>query len=72
MIETASWARRFLALFVDWIASSLVVVVFLGTDALAQGSVESFYVYIVYVIEAVGPKPPPTSPKTPSPARSHS
>lgn len=28
--ETASWARRILALFVDWFASSLVVVVVLG------------------------------------------
>lgn len=52
MIETASWARRFLALLVDWIASSLVVVVIFGADALAQGSVESFYVYLVYVLEA--------------------
>ncbi|GAA2144052.1 RDD family protein [Nocardioides koreensis] len=28
--ETASWGRRILALFVDWFASSLVVVVVLG------------------------------------------
>lgn len=28
--ETASWARRILALFVDWFASSFVVIVILG------------------------------------------
>lgn len=52
MIETASWRRRILALLVDWIASSLVVVLFLGTDALAQGNLESFYVYVVFVLES--------------------
>lgn len=52
MIETASWRRRFLALLVDWLASSLVVLVLFGADALSQGNVESFYVYVVFVIES--------------------
>lgn len=30
MIETASWVRRILALFVDWVASTLVVLLFIG------------------------------------------
>jgi uncharacterized RDD family membrane protein YckC len=52
VIETASWRRRFLALFVDWIASSLAVVAVLGPDALAQGSRDAFWVYAVFVVES--------------------
>ncbi|UDY25049.1 RDD family protein [Nocardioides sp. Kera G14] len=49
---TAGWARRILALFVDWIASTLVVVLFVGWSAYAdQGGPEQFYVLIVFVLE---------------------
>lgn len=52
--ETASWARRFLALLVDWIASTLVVVAVIGTDSyLDTGSPSGFYVLGVYVVESV-------------------
>ncbi len=33
-------------------ASTLVVIVFFGTNALAQGNVEAFYVYPVFVLES--------------------
>lgn len=36
--ETAGWGRRVLALFVDWVASSLAASVFLGARALPFGS----------------------------------
>jgi uncharacterized RDD family membrane protein YckC len=51
--ETASWGRRILALFVDWVASTLVVVALVGPDDYADSSgPESFYVLLVYVVEA--------------------
>ena len=41
---TASWGRRILALFVDWIASTLVVIVFVGLDEYGEpGSPAQFY-----------------------------
>ncbi len=51
--ETASWRRRFLALFVDWLASILVVVAIFGTETYtdARGA-ERFYVLGVFVVEA--------------------
>lgn len=51
--ETASWGRRILALFVDWIASTFVVVAFVGLEAYTDASgPESFYVLVVYVGES--------------------
>lgn len=51
--ETASWGRRILALFVDWLASTLVVVAMVGLDDYTDASgPESFYVLVVYVVEA--------------------
>ena len=51
--ETASWGRRVVALLVDWFASTLVVVVFLGWSAYAEpGSPGSLYVLIVFVLES--------------------
>jgi uncharacterized RDD family membrane protein YckC len=51
--ETASWGRRILALFVDWVASTLVVVALVGPDDYADSSgPESCYVLLVYVVEA--------------------
>ncbi|MEV7431446.1 MULTISPECIES: RDD family protein [unclassified Nocardioides] len=52
-IETASWARRILALVVDWIASTLVVIAFIGIDDYAAtGSPAPAYVLLVYVVES--------------------
>ncbi len=50
--ETASWGRRILALFVDWAASTLVVIALLGLDDYSDSSASGFYVLLVYVIEA--------------------
>jgi hypothetical protein len=51
--ETASWGRRILALFVDWVASTFVVVAFVGlADYTDQSGPESFYVLLVYVVES--------------------
>lgn len=52
-VETASWARRVGALLVDWVASTLVVIVFVGLDAYAEpGSTAQLYVLPVYVVES--------------------
>ena len=52
MIETASWARRILALVVDWLASTLVVVLVIGPDGWSQDRAASFYVLGVFALEA--------------------
>lgn len=52
MTETASWGRRILALFVDWLASSLVVVVLIGRDGWSEDSRSGFYVLGVFVLES--------------------
>ncbi|SFC53479.1 RDD family protein [Nocardioides terrae] len=50
---TASWARRAVALLVDWLASILVVVFLVGwDDYTSQGGAEQFYVLIAYVVES--------------------
>jgi uncharacterized RDD family membrane protein YckC len=50
---TASWTRRGVALIVDWLASTLVVVFFVGWhDYATQGGPEQFYVLIAYVVES--------------------
>lgn len=51
--ETASWVRRFLALFVDWVASTLVVVAFIGPgDYYATGDpMPGLYTLLVFVFE---------------------
>lgn len=52
--ETASWPRRFLALLVDWIASTLVAIVIVGGgEAYSEpGSPSGFVTLGVYVVEA--------------------
>ncbi len=51
--ETASWARRMGALVVDWVASTLVVIAFIGLDDYAAtGSPAPAYVLAVYVAES--------------------
>lgn len=52
MIETASWGRRILALCVDWLASSLVVVAVIGADGWSEDSRSGFYVLGVFVLES--------------------
>ena len=56
VIETASWGRRILALFVDWLASTLAVMLFVGGPdayyAQETGSAASFYTLAVFVLES--------------------
>ena len=48
---TASWTRRGVALIVDWLASTLVVLFFVGWDRYASpGGPEQFYVLVAYVV----------------------
>lgn len=49
---TASWGRRILALLVDWLACTLVVIGVVGLDAYTEpGSTASFAVLGLYVAE---------------------
>ena len=56
-LETASWARRILALFVDWFASSFVVVVILGPSrffadqSTSPDALPSLLTLLVFVLE---------------------
>lgn len=51
--DSASWGRRMLALIVDWLVSTLVVVAIIGTARYGeQGGVGSFIVLGVYVLES--------------------
>jgi uncharacterized RDD family membrane protein YckC len=50
--ETASWGRRALALFVDWIASTLVVIVAMGLDDYSESNTAGFVVLAVFVVES--------------------
>lgn len=52
MTETASWARRILALFVDWIAATLVVILLIGLGGWSEDPLAGFYVLTVFAIEA--------------------
>lgn len=52
-METATWARRILALLVDWFASTLVVILLLGgVDAWSGSNAAGFYVLAVFVLES--------------------
>ena len=51
MLETPSWAHRALALVVDWIASTLVVVVILGPEGWSSQSYAGFYTLGVFALE---------------------
>ena len=52
-METATWARRILALVVDWFASTLVVILVLGGVDEWSGSTEAgFFVLGVFVLES--------------------
>jgi uncharacterized RDD family membrane protein YckC len=51
--ETASWLRRILALIVDWLACTFVVVAFVGTAEYTEpGAPEQIYTLLVYVLES--------------------
>jgi uncharacterized RDD family membrane protein YckC len=51
--ETASWARRVLALLVDWVISTLLVVFFVGWhDFVTPGGPEQLIVLATYVVES--------------------
>ena len=52
MIETASWLRRILALFVDWFASSLVVIGLLGPAGWSEEPYAGFYTLGVFALES--------------------
>ena len=51
-IETASWGRRIIALFVDWLASMLVVVVVLGPGGWSENQASGFYTLVVFALES--------------------
>ncbi|NPC96744.1 RDD family protein [Nocardioides sp. zg-DK7169] len=51
-VETTSWARRILALIVDWAASTLAVVLIVGPTRYAEDPSSSFWVLLVFVIES--------------------
>jgi len=52
-VETATWARRILALVVDWFASTLVVIALVGgADNWAGDQQAGFYVLGVFVLES--------------------
>jgi uncharacterized RDD family membrane protein YckC len=50
-IETASLGRRVLALFVDWFASTLVVILFLGPAGWSEDPASGFYTLGVFALE---------------------
>jgi uncharacterized RDD family membrane protein YckC len=52
-VETATWARRILALLVDWFASTFVVILLLGgVDQWAGDGQAGFFVLGVFVLES--------------------
>jgi uncharacterized RDD family membrane protein YckC len=52
-VDTATWARRILALVVDWFASTLVVILLLGgVDSWAGDRSSGIYVLGVFVLES--------------------
>jgi uncharacterized RDD family membrane protein YckC len=52
VLETASWARRIVALFVDWIASTLVVVLLIGPSGWSEDRYAGFYTLGVFTLES--------------------
>jgi uncharacterized RDD family membrane protein YckC len=53
VIENASWGRRILALLVDWLLCTLVVIAIFGLDEYTKpGSFASGAVLIVFVVES--------------------
>lgn len=53
MLETASWGRRIIALIVDWLLCTLVVIAIFGLEEYTEpGSIASVMVLAVYVVES--------------------
>lgn len=52
MIETASWARRVGALFIDWFACILVVMLFLGVDGWLDNPNSGLFVSLAFWLES--------------------
>lgn len=52
MSETASWARRGLALVVDWVASTLVVILVIGPAGWLDDPASGWYVLGVFTVES--------------------
>ena len=52
MIETASWSRRIGALAVDWFASILVVMLFIGTGGWVDDPNAGTYTLGVFVLQS--------------------
>lgn len=52
MDQTASWAQRALALLIDWIASILVVIAFIGLDGYSNDPAAQFFILGVFVLES--------------------
>ena len=51
-LRTASWPRRILALFVDWTASTLVVIAVMGLEGWSESRVSGWWVLLVFVAES--------------------
>jgi uncharacterized RDD family membrane protein YckC len=51
-LDTASWGRRALALFVDWITSTLVVIAAMGLEDYSESRTAGFVVLGVFVAES--------------------
>ena len=51
VLETPSWAHRLLALVIDWIASTMVVVVILGPTGWSNSSWSGLYTLGVFALE---------------------
>ncbi|WP_110205326.1 RDD family protein [Nocardioides daejeonensis] len=52
MEQTASWAQRALALLVDWIVSSLIVIGVIGPAGWNENAASGLYVLGVFVLES--------------------
>jgi uncharacterized RDD family membrane protein YckC len=52
VIETASWPRRMLALGIDWVASTLVVILVIGPAGWLEDRASGFYVLGVFALES--------------------
>lgn len=52
VIETASWSRRIGALVVDWFASILVVMLFMGPVGWLESPNSGFYTLVTFVLQS--------------------
>src|SRR4051812_5906610 len=51
-MRTASWPRRILALFVDWAASTLVVIAVMGLQGWSESRVSGWWTLLVFIAES--------------------